>query len=153
MTVKALRKLPEVQISVTPRLADFAPFATAAEAALGLSEGAFMNAYSRNRQDANAVALEASPIASVVCDIADKGRWEGTAKDLLRKLSTMAEEEVRKSRSWPKNPRMLSGMLRRLATALRRAGVEVQFSRENNSVRTRKITIRRMRVREEKKLA
>jgi hypothetical protein len=40
-----------------------------------------------------------------------------------------------------------------VATALRRAGIEVQFSRENNSVRTRKITIRRMPVREEKKLA
>jgi hypothetical protein len=153
VVVDALGKLPEVRLRETPRMADFATFATAAESALGFPKGAFMKAYSRNRLDANAVALEASPIASVVCDLAEKTRWEGTAKDLLGKLSEMTEEEVRKSRSWPKNPRMLSGMLRRLATALRRAGVEVQFSRENNSVRTRKITIRRIRVPEEKKLA
>jgi hypothetical protein len=148
VVVDALGKLPEVRLSETPRMADFATFATAAESALGFPKGSFMKAYDKNRQDANAVALEASPIASVVCDLAKRTRWAGTAKDLLRRLSEMTEEEVRKSRSWPKNPRTLSGMLRRLATALRRAGVEVQFSRENNSARTRKITIRRMRARE-----
>jgi len=148
VAVDALRNLPEIRIRETPRMADFATFATAAESALGLSEDAFMSAYSRNRQDANAVALEASPIASVVSDLADMGRWEGTAEQLLRKLSTMTEEEVQRRRSWPKTPRMLSGMLRRLATALRRAGIEVQFSRENTSERTRKITIRRRRTRE-----
>jgi hypothetical protein len=151
--VGALGKLPEVRLRETPRMADFATFATAAESALGFSKGAFMSAYKKNRLDANAVALEASPIASVVCDLVRQTIWEGTAKDLLRKLSEMAEEEVRKSRGWPKSPKMLSGMLRRLATALRRAGVEVGFSRANNAQRTRKITINRMGIRKEKKSA
>ena len=143
LAVNAIRKLPTVQLQEKPRLADFAVLGTATESALGLRRGAFMNAFDRNRQDANAVALEASPIANLIRDLAEERHWEGTAQDLLRKLSTMAEEEIRKRRNWPKTPRMLAGMLRRLATALRRAGVEVQFSRENTAERTRKITIKR----------
>lgn len=141
--VIALRKLPEVRLSEVPRMADFATFATAAEPGLGLSKGSFLKAYARNRLDANAIALEASPIARLVCDLVEERQWEGTAQDLLRKLSAMADDEVRERRSWPKTPRNLSGMLKRLATALRRARVEVEFSRENTAERTRKIMIKR----------
>jgi len=56
-------------------------------------------------------------------------------------LSGMADEETLKRRSWPKTPKVLSGMLRRLATALRRAGIHTDFSRENNRQRTRIISI------------
>jgi hypothetical protein len=143
MAVKALGELGNVRLSETPRMADFATFATAAESGLGLSTGAFMTAYIRNRQDAHAVSWEASPIASVIFNLTEKGYWEGTAEELLGILSTMADDELRKSQSWPKNPRALSGILRRLATGLRRAGIDVEMWRENDRPRTRMISIQR----------
>jgi len=141
VAVEALRNLENVQLETKPRMADFATLATAAESALGLSKGAFTRAYDRNRGNVNAVAFEASPIAPLVFDLAEQRPWEGSAEDLLRKLSGMADEETLKRRSWPKTPKVLSGMLRRLATALRRAGIHTDFSRENNRQRTRIISI------------
>jgi hypothetical protein len=84
-------------------MADFAVLATAAESALDFSAGGFMRAYNRNRQDANAIALEASPIASLVCDLCEQGSWKGTAKTLLGKLSKMVDEDTVKRRSCPKH--------------------------------------------------
>jgi hypothetical protein len=134
--------LPSVQLIDVPRMADFATFATAAEPGLGLPRGAFMRAYNENRRNANAVALEASPIASLICDLAETGQWEGTAQQLLRKLRSKADEETLQQKGWPKAPRVLSGMLRRLATALRKAGIDVQFWRDDTPQRTKMISIK-----------
>jgi hypothetical protein len=142
VAVEALRNLPEVQLTEKPRMADFAAIATAGEAELGLSTGAFIKAYNRNRTNANAVALEASPVASLICDLAEEG-WDGTAAELLTNLSGMADQQVINRRSWPKTPKILSGMLRRLATALRKAGIDLDFSRDNSRQRARVISIRR----------
>jgi hypothetical protein len=141
VAVETLRNVESVQLKEKPRMADFAILATAAEPALRLSNGQFIRAYNQNRQNANAIALEASPIASLARELAQEGRWTGTADKLLRTFSKMVGEDTSKSRSWPKNPRVLSGMLRRLATALRRAGVDVDFSRARNDQRTRMISI------------
>src|SRR6185312_15987157 len=76
----ALTELPTVKLARLPRMADFAKWATAAEPALGWAQGAFMVAYNRNREAANELALEASPIASKLVELlAGAGRWEGTA--------------------------------------------------------------------------
>lgn len=142
VAVGALRNQQSVQLKEKPRMADYAVLATAAESALGLSGGRFIRAYNRNRQDANAIALEASPIATFACDLAERGSWEGTAASLLAKFSRMADEDTQKRRNWPKTPKVLSGMLRRLATALRKAGVDVEFWKETDHVRTRMISIK-----------
>jgi len=143
LAVQALRRLPAVHLERTPRLADFAVLATAAEGALEMAPGAFMKAYTVNREKANAVALEASPIASFISKLLRRQSWEGTAEGLLRKLQEMAPDEVQQRRSWPKNPKVLSGMLRRLATSLRRLGIEVELWRDNDRLRTRMISIKR----------
>jgi hypothetical protein len=145
VAVKALQKLPNVQLKDAPRLADFALLASAAESALGLSTGAFMTAYLQNRTDANAVALEASPIAATICELAQKGSWKGTAAGLLAKLASMSDDQTVNRRSWPKNARTLAGMLRRLASALRRTGIEVEFWRDGTNRRERMISISRTR--------
>lgn len=141
VAVAALRHLPNVHLDRNPRLADFAVLATAAEDALGLASGAFMRAYSRNRENSNAVALEASPIASLITRLVATDAWQGTAEDLLRRLCGMADAEVQRRRSWPRNPKVLSGMVRRLATSLRRAGINVRFERDCSPHRTRMIFI------------
>jgi hypothetical protein len=53
----ALRNLPKTTLEKLPRMADFAIWATAAESALGIAEGAFMTAYQGNQRDANDLAL------------------------------------------------------------------------------------------------
>ncbi|MFZ1814401.1 MAG: hypothetical protein WBO55_19475 [Rhizobiaceae bacterium] len=46
------------------------------------------------------------------------------------RLGEAAGERIAKSRTWPDNPRALSGRLRRAATFLRKIGIEVSFERE-----------------------
>jgi hypothetical protein len=132
----ALAELPRVKLPRLPRMADFAVWASAAEPALGWERGSFLDAYTTNRAEANAVALDASPIAPFIRDLADMG-WEGTAACLLEKLELAAGEKAARGQSWPKSPRALGGQLRRLAPNLRRAGVGVETYREPGGTRER----------------
>jgi hypothetical protein len=148
IAVQAIKQLPKAQLQNPPRLADFALLATAAESAIGLAKGSFMKAYAENRKNANAVALEASPIAGPICDLVEKGPWQGTAAILLTKLTRASVDQEGDRRGWPKTAKTLSGMLRRLATALRKTGIEVKFWREEGK---RMISISKTRNRANKK--
>jgi putative DNA primase/helicase len=139
-----LQRLPKVKLADQPRMADFALLGTAVESVLGLPSGTFRRAYSLNRQNAMAVALEACPYASQISELATKS-WQGSATKLLKKLDGMVDEETRRRRSWPKSPKALSGMLRRLSPALRTAGVEIEFDRDNTRNRNKTILIRQLR--------
>jgi hypothetical protein len=55
--------------------------------------------------------------------------WEGTSTQLLDTLEAEAGERTIKAKSWPKAPNALSGRLRRLATVLRKIGIEVSIGR------------------------
>jgi hypothetical protein len=143
LAVTVVQNLPKVKLSKQPRMADFARLGTAAEAGLGLSAGAFMRAYERNREKATALTFDSSPVANLIRELADE-RWKGTATALLSRLSDMTDQETRNRRSWPKTPKVLSGMVRRLATALRTAGVEIGFDRDETRNRNRTILIRRL---------
>ena len=59
-----------------------------------------------------------------------KRSWTGTALGLLNLLREIVDEGVTRSRDWPSGPEALSNQLRRAATFLRKAGVEVSFYRE-----------------------
>jgi hypothetical protein len=137
----ALRCLPSVKLPKKPRMADFAVWMTAAEAQLGWPRGAFLDAYEQNRSSANALALEASPIAEAVQALAREQNFEGTATELLKTLTAYADASVMPQKSWPANAQVLSNKLRRIAPNLRSCGVEVSFSRDPNARRRRSITI------------
>ncbi len=138
----ALRNLPAIKPPVLPRMADFAVWAMAVETALGWDPATFMEAYTGNRDAVNALALESSPVASVVCEQAASGKWEGTATELLQALNARTDDAIQRQKSWPRSPRALSGILRRLAPNLRAVGVEVDFSREAGGKRRRMITVK-----------
>jgi hypothetical protein len=144
VAVGVLQNLPQVEVAEPPRMADFARLGTAAESVLGLSRGAFMRAYTRNRQYTTAVALEASPIANQIRELG-KQSWQGTATELLRRLDDITDDETRSRRGWPKTPKVLSGMLRRLSPALRASEVEIEFDRDETRKRNRTILIRQLR--------
>jgi len=65
-------------------------------------------------------------------------RWRGQI--VARKLAGRVDERTTKSKRWPATPRGMSGSLRRAATLLRKADVNVEFVKEGHK-RTRKIFI------------
>jgi hypothetical protein len=137
-----LRNLPSVRLDKQPRMADFAKWAVACEAGLGLEKGSFLKAYTLNRTAANEIALEASVLAGPLRGFlaqCGKGAWTGTAGELLIKLNNQAGEQLIRSREWPKRPNALAGRLRRLVPNLRKVGVVVEFNRANQN---RTITVR-----------
>ncbi len=123
---EAMRRLPAVKLSRLPRMADFALWATAGERALGLADGAFIAAYTGNRQGANELAIEASPVAGPLLALMESTpEWTGTASDLLAALDAKADDRTRRLHGWPKGARALTGIIKRLAPNLRRMGIEV----------------------------
>jgi hypothetical protein len=119
----ALYRLPSIKLTGLPRMADFALWATAAETGFGWASGTFMAAYQGNRECANEVALEASVVARPLLDLLEtQGEWTGSSGELLKVLEDLQGDQARKLSGWPKNPRSLSGHLKRLAPNVRQAG-------------------------------
>ena len=138
--VEGLRRLPETHLPRLPRMADFALWASACEAALWPA-GTFWAAYCGNRDEAVDGVIEGDPIAAAVRALmATRTEWTGTASELLGALAEQAGERVAKAKSWPESPRVLAGRLRRAATFLRKIGIEIGFGREGRA-RTRIIRI------------
>jgi hypothetical protein len=136
-----LRRLPRIKLDRLPRMADFAEWVTAAEPALGWSEGTFMRAYDANRASANSLALEASSIVAPLRRLAASGPWEGTAEELLNKLERLAHDKEDEKRDWPKSAWWLSIMLRRIAPSLRATGIDVRFGKTAGSGSRRLVSI------------
>ena len=74
--------------------------------------------------------LEASIIAGPVQKLVEVNDFEGTAAELLTRLADYADDETRKQRAWPKRPTTLGGQLKRIAPALRRVGIVVEYDRD-----------------------
>jgi hypothetical protein len=144
----ALRNLPHTKVQGLPRMADFSLWATAAEPALGLEQGAFLKAYMGNKADANSLALEAEPVAARVTQFVgslSETEWHGTATELLGSLDQLLTETERKADDWPKRADKLSGKLRRIAPNLRQQGIDITFDdRDSSRKRSRQITIRKL---------
>lgn len=121
----ALERLPSVRLERKPRMADFALWATAGEVALGLPPGTFMRAYQRNRQGANDLALESSPIVAPLYELIEGQSWTGTMGELWRKLDARVDDQVRRQPDWPSSGRGVRSALDRLAPILRAAGISV----------------------------
>ncbi len=124
----ALRELPNVKLDSLPRMADPALWATAGETAFGWKRGTFMAAYSMNLNEGAMASVEAHPVGMAIRQLLDENsQWFGEPAELLTALSGSVSDELRHAKNWPKTPRVLSACLRRLAQALRRAGIEVDF--------------------------
>jgi hypothetical protein len=135
----ALANLPTTRLDEKPRMADFALWVTAAESALGWTPGAFITTYAQNRAEADALAIEASPIGSILLQLANNG-FHGTASELLGKINDHCIERSLSFRSMPKTPNGVGAIVKRLAPNLRALGYTVEFERTS---RQRTITLRR----------
>jgi hypothetical protein len=108
----------------------------AGEAAVGIEPEGFMRAYNSNRDAANALAIEASPIGAAVLGLMDGvAEWHGTSKELLIELASdrHSDLEMRRRHDWPRTPHKLANTLRRLAPNLRKLGIEVTFQDERTN--------------------
>lgn len=127
-----IRNRASVRLDRKPRMADFARWVVAAEPALGIPKGAFLNAYLENRSEASVLAVESSIIGPAVQALmGDRASWEGTAKQLLSLIedNKFSDEQTRKRKEWPKGPRALRSALDRLAPNLRSLGIVIGFSK------------------------
>lgn len=121
----ALRNVERVRLEQKPRMADFAHWAAAAEESFGSERGTFIAAFTGNRESANELALEASPVASLIIDfVSQQGSWEGKPTELLKELNDRAGDEMKRQQGYPKSAKALRGALKRIAPNLRAIGIE-----------------------------
>ncbi len=134
----AMRELPDVQLDWLPRMADFVVWSVAGVRSLGWADADFLEAYEDNQAKAVGLTLENSPLVGPLRQLVElfPNGWEGSHQKLLEALAGLADEAARKDKSWAKTPRALSGMLRRLAPALRKTGVNISFPPRTSTERT-----------------
>jgi len=125
--VCALRELPSITLDLLPRMADAALWATAGETAFGWKRGTFIAAYRQNLNEGAIASVDAHPIGVAIRQLLEKQNdWSGEPAQLLQALNGLVSDEQRHAKAWPENARSLGHCLRRLAAALRHAGIEYQ---------------------------
>ena len=114
-----------------PRMADAAIWAAAGETVLGFKAGTFINAYRQNLAESARSAVEANPVGVAIEELlGESGQWEGEPAELLEALCLLVSEKIRNQKNWPQNVRALGHCLRRIAPALRHAGIGLERPRE-----------------------
>jgi hypothetical protein len=122
--VCSLRELPAVKFASLPRMADAALWATAGEAAFGWKPGTFIMAYQKSLNEGAIASVEAHPVGVAIRQLLEEQvEWMGEPADLLKALNCLVSDEQRHAKAWPQNALSLGHCLRRLAPALRRAGI------------------------------
>ena len=122
LTASVLTNLPSVQVDELPRLADFAKILAAIDQVRDWSTFADFTALAAEITEA---VIEADPFADAVRTlIQNKRTWTGTAAALAELVTPLDAPK-----SWPRTPRAVSGHLRRVAPALRKHGIAVDFVR------------------------
>ncbi|MTH96126.1 DUF6371 domain-containing protein [Roseibium sp. RKSG952] len=125
----ALRHWDETNLTHKPRMADFAHMMAAAEPGLGWETGAFMDAYTANRQATTEAVFESDPVAVAILKFIREEHptngWEGTATELLAHLDRIVSEDFRRSQFWPKKANALGNAVDRAAPLLRHKGIQV----------------------------
>lgn len=132
--VMALRGYKSVQLEELPRMADLAKWVTAAEPAMDLKPGTFVQAYAANETDAYDAAINSNPVAQAVLRFMENQEsWTGTPADLYTVLSAqVADQSGRKPQGWPSAPQWMSNRLNAAAPALRTRSIDVQRIRQGD---------------------
>jgi hypothetical protein len=135
--VCALHDLPTLKLDSLPRMADPTLWATAGETAFGWPRGTFLSVYLSNLRDGATASVESHPVGVAIQKLFEGvNEWVGEPAELLDVLAKSATDELKRARNWPPNARSLSACLRRLAQALRRSGIHIEFTRsQKRSIR------------------
>ena len=146
--VEGLRRIDEVEVAALPRMGDFASWAVATEEALGGEPGSVMDALGVSDIEGAEQALEASPLAEPIHELAmasEADGWQGTASELLERLRDFVDDDQRHDKEWPKAANVLSSRLSRLAPLFREAGhLHIEQLSRDDKKGTKRWSIRRL---------
>jgi hypothetical protein len=138
----ALRELPRIKLNSLPRMADAALWATAGESAFGFEQETFIAAYRQNLHEGAVASVKAHPVGQAITKLLQaQEEWSGGMEELLEELIPLCFEETRHQKNWPKNASALGRYLRRLAPAMRKAGLRCEWIRTSEA---RTITLRKL---------
>lgn len=140
---EALREYDHIELTSSPRMADFTKWGCAIAKALGYTKEEFLTAYDHNLSRQNDAAIEASNVGTAIeAFMADKEHWEGTPSELLKELEGQANalRIDQRSRDWPKDAARMTKKIQQVQTNLAEAGI--RFIRDEKS-RPRKITLQK----------
>lgn len=133
----------------SPRMADAWHWISAAETAFGWPVGSCLDAFNKNQLKTNEIILNSSPVYPFIrkilgsADVKSEGQWEGTAEKLLDAVNIHRETaSFVDNQFFPRTPRALSDSLRRIAPALRRDGIDIEFIKTSGSGSKRLIRLR-----------
>lgn len=139
-----LRNLPTTRLATLPRMADFALWVAACEPALW-EPGTFESAYRDNRDTGQADLLEADAVAATILrlmndpfhnepgrDVPGRTEWRGTRTDLLAELTQRADDTALRDPRWPRTAKAVGDRMRRMATGLRKVGIEPVFPKRSH---------------------
>jgi hypothetical protein len=116
-----LEAIDVVRVPDPPRMADFARVLAAVDEVTGWRS---LGTYRAVAADLDRDVVDSDPVADAIRRLVEgDGRWTGTASELLAAITPDSPP-----RRWPSAPHVLSGQLRRLAPALRRTGIDVEFA-------------------------
>jgi hypothetical protein len=114
----------EIESDQLPRMADFAKLGEAMAASLGFEVGAWLAKYHDHRKNAVRRTIDSSPVAVQCLRYVELGRsHQGTVKDLLDALNGLRSGLMEEKEYWPRSPRGLGDVLRRIAPGMRLLGV------------------------------
>lgn len=134
---------PGVKPKSLPRMAGFAVWGESVCRALGYADGEFLSTYLANRDASSRTTIEDSPVADALFELhrfCPDSRWDGTFKELLEELRSKLTPGIPPGPSWPNTPKGLATHLRRIAQALRVAGIDIAFTGETKRGRTILVT-------------
>jgi len=161
MLVKVLKfrkDNPHFTLEEHPRMADWSQYGEIIARCMGFQENEFIEAYNRNIKLQTDEIIESSQIATCLVymmftkygDAGDNNipEWSGSASALLGELVSVADTEAlnidTKNRYWPKHPNWLSRQLNEIAPALKDAGLEIEFLKNQGPKKLKIIKIRKV---------
>jgi hypothetical protein len=131
-----LRNRDQVNPDQLPRMADAVKCCIAMEPALTNEEGGFLAAYESKRAAIHNDTVENDPVALGVIElISSKGEFEGTATDLLSAIKEIHKDGPEWIAStFPRQPNVLSGRLKRLVPVLRENFIDIEWNRADRRI-------------------
>jgi hypothetical protein len=116
-----LHELPHVKLNCSPRMADFARLLSTVDRVTGDDS---LKIYIGQRDRIAEAVIDSDQVAVAIRDhMEEHGTFEGTADELLKRNSPYYPD--RPPKGWPRTPHVLGGPLKRLAPALKQAGIEI----------------------------
>lgn len=119
----AMGAYKDTPVPVKLRMADAARFAEAASAFLNWPPGELSEIWRANRAGSDEIVLESSIVAPALLEFLEgKDSWQGETAELHKILTEKVEENVRRSKEWPKTAQGMRSALDRLSEPLMSQG-------------------------------